>query len=127
MPATLDDLFNVLTNIVTLLKKEYEGAGVDWNIEVLSINDEPGSLYAAQKPVRRAVLQNLSTTDPITIGRGQSGKPASLTAGEGIVLNPASQAGYGGGSTVLHNIDLSQVTAVTVTGDSQPLAVAYYY
>ena len=127
MTATLDDLLNAMSELIKLVKKEYEAAQDDFQIEVLTVANTAASLYAGQKIVRKAVFQNLSTSDSITLARGQSGKPASVTAGAGIILNPATASSLGGGSITFLNVDLSQVTAISQTNNSQSLAVVYFF
>lgn len=127
MTATLDDLLNAMSELIKLVKKEYESAQDDFQIEVLTIATSAAPLYLAQKIVRKAVFQNLSATDTITLARGQSGKAAAVTAGAGIVLNPAPASGQAGGSITFLNVDLSQVTAISSTNNSQSLAVVYFF
>lgn len=127
MSAGLNDVLAALNKILAVLTKEFEGADVDFQIEVLTINSTAAPLYTSQKKVRHAVFQNLSSTDAITLMRGPAGKVGAVTAGAGIVLNPATSAGLGGGSVALHNIDLSAITAITATNNTQSLAVVYYF
>ena len=129
-PPSIADLFSVLTDILTTLQMEYNAGAVDVQIDYLPVTTAANTvapLYVSQKRVRGGLFENLSTTDTITFAIGQPGKVATIIAGQGIVLNPASISGYGGGTWAFFNIDLSRVTAVTQTNTGQYISAVYYY
>jgi hypothetical protein len=128
MTATLDDLLAVLNQIRDLLNGVFGPAKSVPQIEFFTVNNTAAAIATGgtSKPCKQIVLQNLSVTDTITLGIGKAGKPAALTAGKGMVLNPAQSSGYGGGSITLLNVDLADITAITSTNNSQTLGGLYY-
>jgi hypothetical protein len=126
LPATLDDLYSLLREIRNILSNEFDPAKVEPQIETITVTTTPAALYLAPKPVRWAIIQNLSSTDTITLGKGKAGK-GTVSAGSGIVLNPAPASGQAGGSVVLHNIDLADFIAITNINANQTVSVVYYF
>lgn len=129
LPNPSYDVLSLLNGILTEMQKNSSAAQLDVFIEVLTVGTTPTALYSIQKKVRGGNLMNLSTTDPITIvavGASQAGKPIAAVAGQGFVMNPASSAGQGGGTYNFANIDLSTLTAVTPTNNTQKMTVVYY-
>jgi hypothetical protein len=124
-----NETLDVLNQILTELRKN-SAAGMQTAIfEALTVNTAPSTLYAVPKPVRSGTLINLSATDTITLtsfGAGSAGKVVNIAAGAGYVLNPASAAGQGGGTFNFGNIDLSTLTAVSSTNNTQKVLVVYY-
>jgi hypothetical protein len=118
----------LLQQILGELQKEYDQGQVSppAPVDLLTINNTVTLLYTSPKPVRGGLMQNLSNTDTITLNFAQKGKAALFAAGSGIVLNPATVSGYGGGTWAFWNIDLSTASAITSTNNNQTLAVLYY-
>jgi hypothetical protein len=125
---------NALAALVAQLLAEFQlqfdpgkiNAYVDFNPNG-TIGTTASSLYISNKNVRRAIIQNLSTTDNMTVTA--SGSPNRLAAvsasGKGPILNKATATGLGGGSIELKNVDLSAVTVITDTNTGQNIAVYY--
>ena len=129
LPNLSNDVIGLLKGILTEMQKNSSAAQLNVFIEVLTVGTTSTALYSSQKKVRGGNLMNLSTTDPITIaavGASQAGKPIAAVAGQGFIMNPASTAGQGGGTYNFANIDLSTLTAITPTNNTQLMAVVYY-
>lgn len=124
--ATLDDLLYALNQIYNLLSGVFANGGAMATIETISVSTSPTALYSNNKRVKRAVIQNLSSTDNLTLVAtpGTVGKTGPGSSGNGIILNKASASGQGGGSLVTGNIDLGAFTVYGGAGSDQ---VAVYY
>jgi hypothetical protein len=88
------------------------------------------AVYPYSKKVKKAIIQNLSTTDTVTVVAipntiGLPSRATPVTAGQGTILNPATQSGYGGGSMELGNVDLGQIWIITNNNNSQKVSVYY--
>lgn len=86
------------------------------------------SLYNSSKPVKKAIIQNITNTDVITVFAVpySTGKTYPVSNYEGIILNPASVANQGGGSLPLGNVDLSNFAVICDTTDAL-IGLAIYY
>lgn len=129
LPPSFSDVPTALKAIFDLLNRAYSQGQQTIFIEILTINLAAAPLYKSPKLVRGGTMMNLSTTDTITVGgggEGAKGKPQNVVAGQGFVMNPAVVAGQGGGTFNFGNIDLSTLTAITNTNNTQILAVVYY-
>ncbi|MGH7743892.1 MAG: hypothetical protein ACREQ5_03615 [Candidatus Dormibacteria bacterium] len=135
--ASLSDILNAINALGVILDEQLAefmtqfdpgqvNAFVDFNPNG-TIGTTASRLYPSNKRVRRAIIQNLSTTDNVTVTA--SGSPNTIAtspvAGKGIILNKATASGLGGGSMTLDNVDLSGVTVVTDTNTGQNIAVYY--
>lgn len=74
--------------------------------------------------VKKAVIQNLSNTDNLTVFFAP-GATTFILAGNGTVLNPAPGAGQAGGSMTVGNIDLGDMSWITNTNTNQNVSVYY--
>lgn len=99
------------------------------NTDFMTGGTSPFQAYSNPKPVKKAIIQNLSPTDTLTIVfvSASAGKVAPIVAGDGITLNPAPSADQGGGSLPVGNVDLSSMTLVFSTNATQEFVVYYEY
>lgn len=129
-PIDLTSVVLLLQAILTEFVHQYGPAQVNGYVDFNpngTVGTTAAALYPTNKKVRRAIIQNLSTTDNYTItSSGQPGKIATTTAkGTGPILNKASGTGLGGGTITVGNIDLSELTIVSDTNTGQNVAVYY--
>lgn len=130
-PTVLELLQSINDNLLKLnetFDRVYGPAKQGFYVEILQVGTKSNVLYTQEKLVRAGFIMNLSATDVITItGAGYNiGVIQAITPGQGILLNPANVAGQGGGVWNFANIDLSTITAITNTNDTQSIAVVYY-
>lgn len=125
----LSAVIELLKQILKEMMRQWDEGQVDGYVDFNpngTIGTTAAQLYPAGKKVRRAIIENLSSTDNYTItSDGQAGKIATQkAAGKGIILNKAA-ASQGGGSITVQNIDLSEITVVSDTNTGQNIAVYY--
>jgi hypothetical protein len=97
----------LLNKIIT----EFDEGQERGEIEIISLTTGGTwqNLFTSDKPVRKAIIQNISTED-VTIATAEQS-----TAGEGIILNAATLSGEGGGTLPTGNIDLRAFWFVRAT------------
>lgn len=118
----------LLQQLLVLLSGIYGAGGSTLTIEYHTGGTTPFVIYTTQKPVKFGFIQNLSSTDTLTIGANTKnpGVPiVGLTTGGGLVLNSAPLSGAAGTGFPTGNIDLSTLTLVFETNASQAYSVAY--
>lgn len=125
--AGLTAIFNALNTLYNLLVGVFYPGGSVGNTDIITVGTTAVLLYQNNKPVKKAIIQNLSSTDVVTIQAvsGSVGKVAPVTAGKGTLLNPAPGSGQGGGSMPVGNVDLGAFTAITNTNTGQLVSVYY--
>lgn len=122
-------IYDILNTIYNLLVGVFGRGGSAAQTDLITVGTTAVNIYNNPKLVKKAIIQNLSATDVVTIValQGTPGKVAPIAAGKGTLLNPASSVGQGGGSMPLGNVDLGMFTAVTNTNSSQTISVYYEY
>lgn len=111
--ALLQQIYNLLLSVFGL------GASVP---QVLIVTITTNGVFQQISPtplyVKKAIIQNLSTTDTVTISSTKN-----AASGAGICLNVAGGTGQGGGSHPVGNIDLSKLFITCSTNAAQNVAV----
>jgi len=119
-------LKEILSTLQEFIKPGQSFVQIDY---INTVGTTASLLYPGSKWVKNAIVQNLSSTDTITIiaNAGQVGKVLPVTAGQAFVLNPATASGQAGGSVPFGNVDLGGLTAITNTNTGQAVSVKYEY
>ena len=114
-----------LTDILNEMIKEWDAGQVRPFIDYQTVTTATvvQRLYASHNPVRRAVIQNLSSTDTLTLFAAGSSGGQGGASGSGIVLNAASAGGQGGGSIAVDNVDLYYFWITCSTNNAQAFSV----
>lgn len=120
-------ILSVLQEIYALLLGVFGLGGSLAQTDVFAtVSTTPICLYPQSQLIKRGLIQNLSTTDEITVFATPGGKTAAaITAGLGTILNPAPGTGEGGGTMPLGNIDLASLTFISSTNANQSVSVYY--
>jgi hypothetical protein len=126
-----DQIIALLQTQQTDFEAQFNAGGRKFGIDYFGTGGglTPTLLYENSKKVAAGAIQNLSTTDVLTVVTSQAPSvlAANAVAGQGVNLNPAPVSGYGGLSMSFDNIDLSQFTVITNNNNDQPLVVFYEY
>jgi hypothetical protein len=123
LSGVLTYLKEILAELVTLIEPGQSKANT---YVFATATTTPTPLFSTEKKVKKAVIQNLSITDNMTVSAqsgGSGGTNATLVAGKGTVLNKAPGTGQGGNSLTVGNIDLSTINIITDTNAAQTYSV----
>ncbi len=130
--SSLSDLVLAMENLQAEIESLFEDGGsrVNTDIFTFATHLKAYALYTTPKKVRKAILQNITNTDIITVVAVSNGNGVAqnITKYQGVLLNPAGTANQGGGSVPFGNIDLSNLTVMCDTTDALVgLSVTYEY
>lgn len=108
-PPVIDT--SLIEQLLEILIREFDEGQERGEIDVISLTTggKFQNLFPSDKPVRKAIIQNISTED-VTITTAEQSE-----AGSGIILNAATLSGEGGGSLPTGNIDLRALWFVRAT------------
>lgn len=120
----LDGANTQLGQIYSILNYEYGPGQKLPFVDTFTVGTSFSQLYTGAKPVSKALIQNDSSTDvmSVTASFGNTGAKSG-TAGQAILLNPATSANQGGGSLPVGNIDLSNLYIATNTNSAQRFSI----
>lgn len=120
-------LAEILRELQILIEAGQSQGTTEFNPNGTIGNVTPTVLYPNSKKVKRAIIQNLSTTDNYTITAlpGTPGGVNAAVSAKGIVLNKVAAGKLGGDTLTVGNIDLGALTVISDTNTGQNISVYY--
>ncbi len=103
---------NTTNAILAEIKKQYSEGLVNPFVDILTLASSStfSKMYSNVKFVRKAVIQNITSSAGVMISIRSSLQPSGTTAGiKALQLNAGGSINLGGGSLEVGNIDLSKI------------------
>lgn len=117
--------------IIDALNSLFGDGGSKTNTILITLGNAntPTVLSVTSLKVRKAIIQNISSTDIITLVATSdgNGKAAAIVNYQGTILNPAGTSNQGGGTYPAGNIDLNSITVQQDTTNALVISVTYEY
>jgi len=122
MTAILNTLKQILSELMILIEPGQSNATTYY---LTTAGTTPSALFGQTKRVKRAIIQNLSTTDNMTIvaAAGSVGANATAKSAQGTVLNKVAAGKLAGDTMTVGNVDLASFNIVTDTNTAQAYSV----